>query len=277
MKRALSTHVFLHQRLHHGHLDTLLAGGASSIEIFAARHHFDYTDRAAVKDIANWFRSNNCRTTLHQPLFDPSAGDWSKHQQPTINLIDVEKSRRIAAMDEVKRALEAAEQIDIDHIVLHLGVGDDKWNERAIDHSLTAIEHVKAFAHPLGVKTLVETLHNNVATPEHLLEILRIGHFSTVGVCLDLGHVNLLGEVGVTEAFGILGDRIAELHIHDNHGNKDEHLWPGEGNIDWTSVRDAIAALKQQPLGVIEPAWNPEQTQNEVSAKAAKAFTLLEV
>ncbi|MBS1815248.1 MAG: sugar phosphate isomerase/epimerase [Acidobacteria bacterium] len=276
MKRAVSTHVFLHQRLHTGHLDALKSAGAQSIEIFAARHHFDYTDRSAVKEIATWFRDNGLRATLHQPLFDPST-QWSRHVAPTINLIDVEKSRRIDAMDEVKRALEAAEQIDIDHIVLHLGTSSDTWSERTLDHSLTAIEHVKAFAHPLMCKTLVETLHNDVTTPEHLLEILRVGHFSTVGICLDLGHVHLPGSTGVKTAFELLSDRILELHIHDNAGEHDEHLWPGEGTIDWQQVRDGIAALKQPPVGVLEIAYDPELSMNTVTTKAATAFQLLNV
>lgn len=273
MKRAISTHVFLHQRLHTGHLDALKSAGAESIEIFAARHHFDYTDRAAVKEIAQWFRANGTRATIHQPLFEAGT-QWSRHVAPSLNLIDVEKSRRIDAMDEVKRALEAAEQIDIDHIVLHLGTSHDTWSERTIDHSLTAIEHVKAFAHPLMCKTLIETLHNDVTTPEHLLEILRVGHFNTVGVCLDLGHVHLPGSVGVKEAFALLADRILELHIHDNAGQHDDHLWPGQGTINWDDVKADIAALKQPPVGVLEIAYDADTPMSEVTLNAIKAFDL---
>lgn len=272
MKRSISTHVFLHQRLHTGHLDAMKAAGAENIEIFAARHHFDYTDRAAVREISMWFQANGIGATLHQPLFDPHTGNWSRHVEPSINLIDVEKTRRIDAMDEVKRALEAAEQINIESIVLHLGTASDTWSERSIDNSLTAIEHVKAFAHPLGVKTLVETLHNDVTTPEHLLEILRIGHFDTVKVCLDLGHIHLRGKAAMAEAFELLNTRIAELHIHDNHGEKDEHCWPGEGTINWSEVKDLIANLKQQPIGTLEIAYTGELPMNTVQQKATDAF-----
>ena len=257
----------------------MVAGGAQSIELFAARHHFDYADRAEVKEIAKWFRSNDCRATLHQPIFDGRAmggSDWSRHVPPTINLIDVEKTRRIDAMDEVKRALEAAEQIDIDSIVLHLGTQNDTWSERTLDLSMTAVEHIKAFAHPLGVKTLVETLPNEVTTPEHLMEMLRIAHLDTVNVCLDIGHVNLHGMGGVEKAFAFLGPRIRELHLHDNSGEKDEHGWPGEGTVDWSAVRAGIASLKQEVTGVLEIAYEPNVDAKTMSAKAVKAFTILE-
>ncbi len=279
MMRSISTHVFLQQRLHGGLLDALVAGGAQSIELFAARHHFDYADRTEVKEIAKWFGSNPCRATLHQPVFDGrtrGGADWSKYVQPTINLIDVEKTRRIEAMDEVKRALEAAEQIAIDSIVLHLGTPSDTWSERTLDLSMTAVEHIKAFAHPLGVRTLVETLPNDVTTPEHLVEMLRIAHLDTVGVCLDVGHMSLPGMPGVAKAFEVLGARVKQLHLHDNGGEKDEHCWPGEGRVDWSAVRTGIATLQQVPVATLEIRYQPETEPRAVSERAAAAFRMLE-
>ena len=122
-----------------------------------------------------------------------------RHVSPTLNLIALEKTRRIDAMDEVKRALDSAEQIPFTTITLHLGLKDEPWDLRALENSLTAIEHVKAFAHPLGVKVLLENLQNDVTTPEHLLEILNVGHFNTVGICLDLGHAHLAAPRAVPE------------------------------------------------------------------------------
>lgn len=281
MQPSLSTHVFLQQRLHTGLLDALRRGGARTIEVFAARHHFDYTDRAAVREIAQWFRSNEVTATLHQPLY--ADAQWSRHVAPTLNLIDVEKARRIDAMDEVKRALEAAEQIPFVSIVLHLGVREDHWSPRSLEHSLTAIEHLKAFAHPLGVKVLLENLHNEVATPEHLMEVLKVGHFNTVGVCLDVGHAHL-SEEGIAGAFAVLQGRISEVHLHDNHGfdaaigngSRDEHLWPGSGAIDWAAVARLTAELPANVPGVLEIAHELEETSESVIEKAKAAFGLLE-
>src|SRR3984885_11812498 len=286
MQPALSTHVFLQQRLHPGLLDALRNAGATTIELFAARHHFDYTDRAAVRDIALWFRDNGIAATLHQPLFlgdraevfaDGNA-QWSRHVDPNLNLIDADKSHRIAAMDEVKRALEFGEQIPISACVLHLGYKDDPWNTRALENSLTAIEHLKAFAHPLGVRILIENLQNEITTPEHILEILRVGHFDRVGVCLDIGHANLSrpeNNIGIDEAFELLKPRIAQLHLHDNQGQKDDHLWPGNGSIDWANVARHIATLPANTPGILEIAHDLEETTESVATKATQAYDLL--
>ncbi|HEY0308368.1 MAG TPA: sugar phosphate isomerase/epimerase family protein [Acidobacteriaceae bacterium] len=282
MRHSFSTHVFLRHRLHPGHLEAMRNGGAESIELFAARPHFDYTDRSAVRDIGTWFRSNPVAATLHQPLH--SGNEWSRQSGPIVNLIDVEKSHRIDAMDEVKRALEVAEQIPVESMVLHLGSKDATWSARELEHSLTAIEHLKAFAHPLGVKLHLENLQNDVATPTNLLEILRVGHFDSVGVCLDVGHANLSDD-GVVSALEILAPRIRQLHLHDNHGAKDgtakdEHLWPlaapETGSVDWAGVAGKLYALPAAVTGTLEIAYELDETAASASQKAAAAFAMLD-
>jgi sugar phosphate isomerase/epimerase len=273
MQRGISTHVFLQQRLHAGLLDAMQKGGAQAIEVFAVRHHFDYADRSVIRELATWFRSNDVAATLHQPLY--SDAEWSRHVAPTLNLIDPEKSRRIDAMDEVKRAIESAEQIPFRAITLHLGLKDEPWNTRALENSLTAIEHLKAFAHPLGVKILLENLQNEVTTPEHLLEILRVGHFDNVGITFDVGHAHL-SDGGMDAAFELLKSRIAELHLHDNQGTKDDHLWPGSGKIDWKNVAKHITVLPPTIPSVLEIAHDLEETAEGVTAKAINSWKLFD-
>ncbi len=46
-----------------------------------------------------------------------------------VNIAAVEKRDRIAAMDEIKRALEVAEQAPFQFLVQHVGVGNESSNE----------------------------------------------------------------------------------------------------------------------------------------------------
>jgi sugar phosphate isomerase/epimerase len=290
MQSGISTHVFFQHRLHAGLLDALHAAGSGTIEVFAARHHFDYTDRTAVRDVAAWFRSNDVRAVLHQPVYlsDRADSQWSRHVAANLNIIAPEKAHRIAAVDEVKRALESAEQVPFEAAVLHLGLRGDAWSEPALEYSLTAIEHLKAFASPLGVRLLLENLENDITTPEHLLEIVRVGHFETVGVCLDVGHLHLArqnsepsADSGVVAAIAVLGKRIGQVHLHDNHGAfggqdmKDEHLWPGDGTIQWPVVAEKLAALSPSTPGILEIACDFHQTAEAVTRKAESAFRKL--
>ena len=302
MQPGLSTHVFFQHRLHPGLLDALAAAGARHIEVFAARHHFDYTDTLAVRELAAWFRSNDVRAILHQPIYITDRADtqWSRHVAPNLDLISTEKTHRIAAMDEVKRALESAEQVPFAAAVVSLGLNHSAWDEPAIEHSITAIEHLKAFASPLGVRLLVENMENEVTTPDHLLYILKSGHFDTVGVCLDIGHLHLAMPVdgaprdsGVGTAIELLGTRIAQVHIHDNHGPfaahtdmKDEHLWPGDGapvdgapgdgTIDWPAVSASLATLPAATPGILEIASDRDEPAESITRKAEAAFRKFE-
>ena len=306
MPLGISTYLFFTDRLSPAHLDTLHQAGANSIEVFGSRHHFDYGNRNTLREIANWFRANPVAATLHMPLFtEAEETEWSRHTQPTLNLVSSNKRDRILAMDETKRALEAAEQVPFRSCVLHLGLKEDRWSTETLDLSLTAVEHLKAFATPLGVQLLLENLTNDLATPAHLVEITRVGHFDTVGFCLDTGHAHLAqplfpDETGydrnarerlrdqwgdaalkdaLPEAFQIFGNRLVELHLHDNNGSRDEHLWPttataGKG-VDWGIVRTALADLENPTVNTLEIAFDPATPQRDISRHLATTQKLL--
>ena len=271
MVPGISTFALLPERLQPSHLEAFAKAGARTIEIFAARHHFDYTDRSAIRDLASWFRSNDVAPALHQPLFTDTR--WTRHTAPSLNLIDPDKGRRIEAQDEVKRALEAAEHIPFRSAVLHLGQprnagAEEVWSERTLEFALTAIEHLKAFATPLGIRLLLENLPNQVATPAHLLELLKIGHFDHVGICLNLAHAHLASDQaadGIVPALDLLATRVGSLHLSDNDGRTDQHLWPisvdpgtpvskppAPTTIDWPTLLPTLNALPRDTPAILE-------------------------
>jgi sugar phosphate isomerase/epimerase len=273
MLRVLSTHLFLHQRLHPGLLELASRSGVQAVEIFAARQHFDYTNREEVSELADWFRSNTLQPfSMHAPMFPDR--EMGRAGAPAVNILHPEKSRRIDAMDEIKRALEAAELIPFQNLILHLGERNDGWSQRSIEYSQNALEHLGAFAHPLGVRLLVENINSEPTTPEHLLTILELGHLKNVGVCLDLGHAHM--AAGVSGAISTLSARIASVHAHDNHGLKDEHLWPGEGNIQWPAAVKALKALPVQPPIVLEINHSLLDDPAHITAKIQESFALFE-
>jgi sugar phosphate isomerase/epimerase len=272
MLKVLSTHALLRQRLHPGLLDTWVKSGAQGIELFAARQHFDYTSRVHLKEIGDWFRANPMEPfSMHAPLYADS--DMGRGGAPGVNVIHPDKSRRIAAMDEIKRAIEAAEQIPFRNMVIHLGEREDTWSPRALEHSMTALEHLRAFANPLGVKLLVENLQNEVARPSNLIEILTTGHFKDIGICLDVGHAHL-GD-GVPAVIGALKPHVRSTHLHDNKGDKDSHLWPGDGTIDWKETMSELTTAPQSPAAVLEIHYSLDESPELIASKARDTFERL--
>lgn len=250
MLKAMSTFVMVKERLHPGLLDRLVQGGAQAIEIFAARQHFDYTNRKQhVLEIADWFKSTGVPLhSLHSPLY--SDYEWGGSGEPPVNIASTDRAHRVDAMDEIKRALEVAEVLPFPFLIQHIGTPNESFSDHKFEAAMTSIEHLRAFAKPLGVRILVENIPNDLSAPEKLVEMITAAHFSDVGVCFDVGHAHMSGNI--PEAFETLKQHVRSTHIHDNKGDRDSHLWPGEGSIDWKEFMDLLRTAPHVPPVLLE-------------------------
>jgi sugar phosphate isomerase/epimerase len=267
MRRAMSTLVHARwERLHPGLLDEMVRGGAEAIEVFGARGHFNYSDRQHVREITNWFRSTGITFhSLHAPMHGDD--DFGRSGAPPLNIAAVEKRDRIAAMDEIKRALEVAEHAPFQFLVQHVGVGGESASGQKLEAAMTSLEHLRAFAKPLGVQVVVENIPNELSTPEGLVELLHAGRFTDIGVCFDVGHAHM--GPGIAPAFETLKELIRTSHVHDNDGQRDAHLWPGAGTIDWKQTMELLRTAPQVPALVLEI----EGVDGEnVAAKMAESY-----
>jgi sugar phosphate isomerase/epimerase len=270
MLRAMSTLIHVKKRLHPGLLDGFARGGAQAVEIFAARGHFNYHEKEHVKEIGNWFKSGQVEFhSMHSPIYMSSEG--SRSGAPSLNIIDLEKRNRIEAMDEIKRAAEVAEYAPFRFLVQHIGRTDEYDDPRKFEAALSSIEHLRAFVRPLGVTLLVENTPNDLATPERLKELLKALHYPDLGVCFDTGHAHMTSSVH--QAFGVLEDRIRSTHVHDNKRDRDSHLWPGEGNIDWNQTMQSLRNAPNAPAMLLEI---EAEEGVDVSKKMAEAYGMLE-
>ena len=271
MQKAMSTYVYVKERLHPGILDGLARGGAQAIEIFAARQHLDYANRKQhVREIADWFRSSGIPlNSVHSPLY--ADYEFGRAGAPPVNVASTDRAARIEAMDEIKRALEIAEQIPFRFLIQHLGTGGESFDERKFEAALTSVEHLRAFAKPLGVRILLENIPNELSTPDKLVDFIQASHFEDVGVCFDFGHAHLTSSV--TEAFEIVKAHVRSTHVHDNSKDRDSHLWPGQGSIDWKEAMELLRSAPNTPPLLLE--IESDEKVNPVD-KMGEAFEKLE-
>jgi sugar phosphate isomerase/epimerase len=270
MLRAMSTFVGVKQRLHPGFLDRLAQGGAQAIEIFGAKGHFDYTDRAHIREIAGWFKGNAVElNSLHAPMF--SDAHWGDDGSPPVNITAVEKRERIDSMDEIKRAIAVAEMLPFRFLVQHIGTPNESFSDKKFDMAMTGIEHLRAFAKPLGVSILVENIPNELSTAEKILDLIAISHFTDVGVCFDVGHAHMMNNV--PSDFEALKEHIRSTHVHDNGRDRDSHFWPGGGTIDWKNAMELLQSAPHTPPLLME--IEGIEGQN-VATEMAKAYAKLE-
>jgi sugar phosphate isomerase/epimerase len=184
---------------------------------------------------------------------------------------NLERRARIASMDEIKRALEVAEHLPFRYLVLHLGVPGEEYDLDKFDAALTSLEHLNLFAKERGTQIMLENIPSGLSAPERMVTFFHYTRLD-LKVCFDTGHAHLAG--GVQSAFRTLRDRIGAIHLHDNHGEKDEHLLPFEGVIDWTqAIGDFRSADLKLPL-LFEV--NSERRDPSVLARIPEVMARLE-
>jgi sugar phosphate isomerase/epimerase len=86
--------------------------------------------------------------------------------------------------------------------------------------------------------------------PSSLHNFVIETHLKGLRFCFDIGHAHI--ESGVAAGFEAMRDRVVTTHIHDNHGEKDEHLLPGDGTIDWDEAYGLFAAAPVELPIVLE-------------------------
>jgi sugar phosphate isomerase/epimerase len=245
MQRALSTHLLVNHRLTTVWLERIWDAGIPLVEFYCARQHLDYHNRAQISELGYWFRDSQLKLhSVHSPLFSDEVNGVSGPQS-VINITEPVKSKRIPMLDEIKRALDIAEVVPFRYLIQHFGVPGQEYDERWIDAAFTALEEISLFARQRGVEVLLENIPNALSSAERLLMFLGVTHLP-LNICFDVGHAHM--HEGVETSYRMLKSRIRSLHVHDNNGKEDEHLFPASagGSIDWAR---AMQALRSEPEG----------------------------
>ncbi len=257
MRHVLSTHLFINHRLTTVWLEKIRQAGIPSVEIFCARQHLDYRDRAQIAELGHWFRDSTLKLhSLHSPMYTDEI--WGRSgPNSIIDITEPVKAKRLDMLDEIKRALDIAEIVPFQFLIQHIGVTGDEYDERG-STPLSRRSKRSAFSPAQrGVEVLLENTQNRLATAERLMMFLQITHLK-LGFCFDVGHANM--NEGVEPAFRLMKKQIRSTHLHDNDGKSDGHLFPlsGEGTIDWKKTMDLLRARPDQYPLLLELSEVPE-------------------
>jgi sugar phosphate isomerase/epimerase len=240
MNHVLSTHLFVNHRLTSALLTRVQQLGIPAVEIFCARQHLDYRDKAQITELGHWFRDSDLKLhSLHSPMYNDEF--WGRSgPQAVITITEAVKSKRLPMVEEIKRALEIAEFIPFRYLVQHMGVSGEEFDMHKVDAAFSAIEQLSLFARQRGVEILLENIPNDLSSAARLQLFQELTHVD-LNYCFDTGHANL-GN-GVEAEFNAMKDRIRSTHVHDNNGKEDNHLLPlnGEGGtIDWKNTMNLL-------------------------------------
>jgi sugar phosphate isomerase/epimerase len=246
MTHALSTHLFVNHRLTVALLSKIQQLQIPLVEIFCARQHLDYRNKAQVAELGHWFRDSDLKlNSLHSPMYNDEI--WGRSgPHAVVTITEKVKSKRLEMVDEIKRALEISEVIPFKYLIQHVGVSGEEFELAKVDAACAALEELNLFARQRGVQILLENIPNELSTAERLLQFEELTHLN-LNFCFDTGHANMGG--GIESTFHRMKDRIRSTHIHDNNGKDDTHLPPaggGDGTVDWKATMALLRSRQDQ-------------------------------
>ena len=275
MRYGISTHLYYDRRLAPEHLAELAEFGFREIELFATLGHFDYGDPSAVEALGRWLADARLSLhSVHAPIVDRiENGRWGR----MLSTASADETARRQAVAECLAALEIARTIPFRFLVVHLGV-PDALSSGDGDNSAAAarrsLEELTAAASSLGVQAAVEVIPNALSTPDRLVQLIEDEldlPAAAVGICLDMGHAAIMGDLA--DAVDIVSGEMVTTHVHDNRGRRDDHLVPFDGRIDWATGLMSLQKVGYDGALVFELASGPTPRESlEKTAIARQRF-----
>ena len=218
MRDKIFAHVPYH-RLREN-LETMLATGINP-EIFFLAATLDNLIPEETAAVMDTLRGAGLRSTIHAPFMDLNPGSF----EPLL---------RQATIHRFQQVLDAAAIVQPEVIVMHPGYDRWRYGDRQsewLELALPVWRMVDEHAAKIGCKIAIENIFDE--EPSVLKALIEAIDSPRVGHCFDVGHWNLFHSVSMAEWFAELGEQITHVHVHDNHGNHDDHFPIGDGNIDF--------------------------------------------
>jgi sugar phosphate isomerase/epimerase len=189
---------------------------------------------------AHVLHSAGLKTTIHAPFMDLNPGA-------------LDQFIREVTHKRFQQVFQAAEYLNPLSIVFHPGYDDLRYGGNRMEWLKNSINFWNVYiprAKELGCIIAIENIfEKEPSTLRALLEAIDEPCFRH---CFDVGHWNMFSTGSLEEWFSKLGAFIAECHIHDNNGLADEHLPPGEGQIDFSALFNLLRQYAPDAIRTIE-------------------------
>ncbi len=211
-----------------------------NLELKIFSHHLDSFKLADFIKFNDFLKNLQLKCTIHAPFIDMSPGSFDDK----IREITLKRFLNILDLSAIFKPL---------NIVFHPGYIDaiqgwffDMWLERSYNTWKEVINYCKKINQKISIENVFE---KNTVVIERLIKKINSDF---CGVCFDIGHHNVFGEITVEEWFKKFKDKIFEIHLHDNDGTFDYHLAVGEGNIDFENLLKLLKTYSPDAILTLE-------------------------
>lgn len=227
-------------------------GGKIALEdglVWAAGHGFRYVD-VCIDDAPNAIESfDDARVRGVRELLERHGIHLGLHTLSAVNVAETSPFVRDAVDAYLRAYVDTAKRLGAGWIVVHAGYHFTADYERRRSAALERLQRIGDYAEAAGARLLLENMNREPPDAEvrylgHDLEECRY-YFdrlraSAIGWAYTVNHAHMLpgGIERFTAAFDL--GRCGEVRLADNKGDKEEHLRPGEGTIDFKRLFDRL-------------------------------------
>lgn len=209
-------------------------------ELYLSAEILEQISPTQLTELSRGLHTNNLRCTLHAPF---------RGMDPGSKYAEVRERTRLNTL----QTLHLAERLQPLTIVFHSGYTHKRnvtemnnWVQSSIDfwrellpniiksNSVIALENIFE-VEPTSLRQVIEGVKNQ-----------RIRH------CFDIGHFNMLSKVSLESWFAELGRYCVECHLHDNHGDSDDHLPVGDGTVNFKVLINLLKRYAPAALWTLE-------------------------
>ncbi len=175
---------------------------------------------------------------------------------PFYNVLSPDIDDRDYKEEMVRRAIIASAVMGVKWVTLHPGTNfADGRLSRGLDGNIAYFSRHLELAEQVGVGIAIENLpdlRQTATDPTGKVERVQrrfgaaleeltglVDHlserFGNVGICWDMGHAHISGH-DQSWCLRQIGGRLKSIHVHDNKGDRDVHMPPYSGSVDWQPI-----------------------------------------
>ncbi len=199
------------------------------------------TPRTLFDEVAGKLQEAELHCTLHAPFHELSVGA-------------VDPYIREASRSKIHLSLDLLPVFKPASIVCHLGFEENKHSykeEEWLRYNLEAwqifVNRAKEADTPLMLENTYET------APGRHKKILEAIDSDYAGFCLDTGHLLAFAGDIWQNWLPVMKPWLGQLHLHDNHGLRDDHLPMGKGKFDFAGLFNWLKTNNVNPVVTLEP------------------------